>query len=116
MHKESKLCKRCCNRDEREQHPCCDCDGSDEECVLTDDPFPKGTDSMSSDSPSFVAPVAIIVAVSIVAVLVVAMVVGVWMHKSRQFHRRYDALPSVPKDPLEVLDDSESEAELYTAT
>ena len=75
---------------------------------MTDDPFPK-----SAESRSYAAPLAIIVAISVIAILVVAIVVGLWMYKSRQFHKRYSSLP---EDPLVVSDDSGSEAELYTVT
>lgn len=108
MHVESGLCRRCCSRDERERHPCCDCDKSDQKCVLTDDPFPKSAGSSSS-----AAPIAIIVAISLLAVLVVAIMVAFWMYKSRQFQKSYISLPA-KDDPLVVSDDSESEAELYT--
>lgn len=50
-------------------------------------------------------------------IIVVVAVVGLLMLlvRYRNNSRRYNALPTLPKDELEIVGDSGSEAEIYTA-
>ena len=68
------------------------------------------TDTLGSPLPFVILVVTIIV---IVVVAVVGLLILITQYRNKS--RRYNALPTLPKDELEIVGDSGSEAEIYTA-
>ena len=114
MDSNTHTCKPCCNVDS-DIHPCCDCDSDADECLLMNGVHHPSPAS-SNDAPHTSLPYIIILIVVLVLVAVAALVIliGLKRYRSRSVSR-YDMLPTVPKDGLEIMDESGSEAEIYAA-
>ncbi len=111
--KSSNKCRTCCNSDRAVSLPCCDCDSSTTECVRKD--------SISTQEPlvesgrrHFVLIGLGVMVVVALAVILVGLAVYV-MHRRSQHSgivKKYRSLKG--NEPLEIVDDSGSEAEIYT--
>jgi len=114
MDSNTHTCKPCCNVDS-DIHPCCDCDSDVDECLLMNGVHHPSPAS-SNDAPHTSLPYIIILIAVLVLVTVAALVIliGLKRYRSRSVSR-YDMLPTVPKDGLEIMDESGSEAEIYAA-
>ena len=117
LDKTSNSCRFCCNSDKAVALPCCDCDASSTECIMRDDLQP--TESLVLDdkgSNKFV----IFGVVLVFGLAFVAIVIGLGI--LYVFCRRTAHTRSVMKyktvgegEGLEIVDDSGSEAEIYSA-
>ena len=110
-------CHPCCNADSKSNQPCCDCDANEEECVWRKG-FHLPISTSPTDNPhSPHSPLPYVILVVTMVIIVVVAVVGLLMLlvRYRNNSRRYNALPTLPKDELEIVGDSGSEAEIYTA-
>lgn len=118
MDTDSGECKPCCKADHRNLQPCCDCDKDESTCTWASSftettPMEPSTREKKSVNSVAVASLVIVLCLLLIAVVAGATLLGVKVYQTRTV--RYTFLEE--KDPLEVVDiDSESEAEVYTAT
>ena len=110
----TRTCHPCCNADSKSNQPCCDCDANEEECVWRKGFHPPVSTS-PTDNPHSPLPYVILVVTMVIIVVVAAVGLLILLMRYRNNSRRYNALPTLPKDELEIVGDSGSEAEIYTA-
>ncbi len=114
--KSSNNCHACCNSDRAVGLPCCDCDASTTECVqkntlTTQEPLVK-----SGVNNRFVLIGLGVMSIVALVIIILGLVTYV-MHRRSQHSinvRKYRSLNGKSVDPLEIVDDSGSEAEIYT--
>lgn len=112
--KASNSCVYCCNSDKAIVLPCCDCDVSTTECIKRNHLDP--TESLVFDTKMNNKPVLVgLIAFAAVSISVIVIGLGIYFfisHFTQRFKKSMK-YKSLGDKGLEIVDDSESEAEIY---